>query len=199
MADCTQFDVILLLADRLERALKSARDTLKKARYKFQNAAIATEQRELFGYGPRATKGKGKKKARASPWTKQFYCLAYCDQDHVPVTEGELDDLYHAGLGQKKITVPDMNTITNSRLRSIIIDNFPPLRDAGGFDFLRCIPNTKRLEPFSELAQTNPQVLQERAQKGKVFVRPVQRDLLTSSTKKPHVHVCADCFFCILL
>ena len=138
----------------------------------------------------KSTKGSTKaktKKTRPCPWTKQFYCLAYCDQDHVPVTDDELDELYHAGLGIKKITVPNMNTITNSRLRSIIVENFPSLSDAGGFDYLRCIPNTKRLEPFSELAQTNPHVLQERAQKGKVFIRPVQRDLVVQSSKKPRV------------
>ena len=40
-----------------------------------------------------------KKKARPSSWKKQFYCLAYCDQDQVPLSEEELDELYHAGLG----------------------------------------------------------------------------------------------------
>ena len=131
-------------------------------------------------------KGKGKKKARPSPWTKQFYCLAYCDQEHVPVSEEELDELYHAGLGLKKITIPDINAVSNSHFRSVIMENFPPLQEAGGFDFLRCVPNTKRLEPFSQLAQTNPQVLQERAHKSKVFVRPVQMDLLRPSKKRLH-------------
>ena len=77
------------------------------------------------------------------------------------MTEEELDEVYHAGLGLKKITVPDMNTISNSSLRGIIMDNIPSLREAGVFDFLRCIPNAKRLEPFSEVAQTNPRILQE--------------------------------------
>lgn len=81
--------------DRFERALNSARETLKRARQKFHSTAIASE---LFGYGDKCSKGK--KKARPSPWTKQFYCLAYCDQDRVPVTE---EGLYHAGLGLKKI------------------------------------------------------------------------------------------------
>ena len=176
--------------DRFQRALNSARETLKRARQRFQSTAIANEQKELFGHGDRSSKSsKGKKKARPSPWTKQFYCVAYCDQEHVPVTEEELDELYHAGLGLKKITVPDMNTIGNSSLRGIIMDNFPSLREAGGFDFLRCIPNTKRLEAFSEVAQTNPHILQERAQKGKVFVRPVQKDLLPAK-KKAHVRHC---------
>ena len=171
--------------DRFERALKSARETLKRARYNFQSAAIASEQKELFGYCSKTSKGK--KKARPSPWTKQFYCLAYCDQDHVPLSEEELDELYHAGLGMKKITFPDMNTTNNSCFRSIIIENYPALHNGGGFEFLQCVPNTKRLEPFSEVAQRNPHVLQERAQKGKVFIRPLQRDLLRSLPKRPQV------------
>lgn len=103
----------------------------------------------------------------------------------MPVSEEELDELYHAGLGIKKITIPDMNTINHHRFRHIIVENFPVLREAGGFDFLRCVPNTKRLELFSDVAQHDPHVLQERAQKGKVFIRPLQKDLLLS--KKPRV------------
>ena len=41
-----------------------------------------------------------------------------------------------------------MNTLKNHHFRSIIIENFPSLREAGGFDFLCCSPNTKYLEPF---------------------------------------------------
>ena len=66
---------------------------MRKARAQFQNSAIATEHKELFGHRGKGVKGsKGKKKARPSPWTKQFFCLAYCDQDRVPVAEEELDD-----------------------------------------------------------------------------------------------------------
>ena len=80
--------------DRFERALESARDTLRRARAQIQSSAIATEQKELFGHRGKSVRGsKGKKKARPCPWTKQFYCLAYCDQDRVPVTEDELDEL----------------------------------------------------------------------------------------------------------
>ena len=131
----TRFGLLVLsFLDRFERALNSARETLKRARQRFHSTAIATEQKELFGYGDKSSKGK--KKVCPSPWTKQFYCLAYCNQDHVPVTE---DELYHAGLGLKKIIVPDMNTLNNHHFRSIIIENLPSLREAGGFYFLRCI------------------------------------------------------------
>ena len=113
----TRFRLLVLsFLDPFERALNnSARETLKRARQRFHSTAIATEQKELFGYGDKSSRcSKGKKKVRPSPWTKQFYCLAYCNQDHVPVTE---DELYHAGLGLKKITVPDMNTLNNHHFR----------------------------------------------------------------------------------
>ena len=87
----------------------------------------------------------------------------------------------------KKITFPDFTEISNTHFRKIIVENFPLLSNAGGFEFLRCIPNTKQLEPFSELAQTNPQILQERSHKGKVFIRPVQEDLMATLRKKPKV------------
>ena len=121
------------------------------------------------------------------PWTKQFVCLGYCDQSQVPLADEDLDELFHAGLGVKKITIPDINDISITRLRKIIVDNFPPLQRAGGFDFLRCVPNTKKLEPYSELAQTNPKILQERSNKGKIYIRPVQRDLISSARKTTHV------------
>ena len=133
---------------------------------------------------------KGKKKCCPTPWTKQFYCLGYCNQDQVPYNDEELDELYHAGLGIKKITIADMNGLTNSRFRKIIVDNYPLLKEAGGFEFLRCVHNSKRLELFSELAQANPQVLQERSHKGRIYVRHVQKDLLQSTSptlKKPCV------------
>ena len=161
---------------------------MRKARSQFQNAAIAKEHKELFGHGKRSKGSKGKK-PRSSPWTKQFYCLAYCDQERVPMTDDELDELYHAGLGLKKIAIPDMNAVNNSSFRKIIIDSFPLLKQSGGFEYLRCIPNSKRLELFSELAQSNPKVLQERSQKGKIFIRPVHSDLVLPPEKKSHVRL----------
>lgn len=131
----------LFILDRFEKALESAREILRKARSTFQEAAIATEHTELFGYGGKSVKGKGKgvrgkKKSRAVPWTKQFYCQAYSDQYRVPTTDEELDELYHAGLGLKKIKIPVIRSITNNHFRKIIVNNFPPFAEAGGFDFL---------------------------------------------------------------
>ena len=88
------------------------------------------------------------------------------------------------------ISIPDINDICNSHFRKIIVENFPPLEKAGGFELLRCVPNTKQLELYSELAQSNPKVLQERSNKGKIYIRPVQRDMIVPSRKTMHVRSC---------
>ena len=90
-----------LYTDRFERALESARETLKRARSRFHGAAISKEQKDLFGHRGktvRATKGK---KQWPVPWPKQFVCLAYFDQAKVPLSDEEIDELYHSGLGMK--------------------------------------------------------------------------------------------------
>jgi len=45
--------------DQFDQALDSARETLRKALLQFQNAAIATEHKELFGYYGKSGRGKG--------------------------------------------------------------------------------------------------------------------------------------------
>ena len=42
-------EVLDFSPERFDRALDSARETLRKARSQFQNAAIATEHKELLG------------------------------------------------------------------------------------------------------------------------------------------------------
>ena len=124
-----------------------------------------------------------KEKKCPLPWTKQIVCLAYCDQSRVPTFDEELNELYHAGLRMKKITISDINNVTNNAFKKF----YPALERAGGFEYLRCVPNIKQLELYSELAQSNPKILQERSNKGKVYIRLVQRDLIQSARKTAHV------------
>ena len=59
----TRFRLLVLsFLDPFERALNnSARETLKRVRQRFHSTAIATEQKELFGYGDKSSKcSKGK-------------------------------------------------------------------------------------------------------------------------------------------
>lgn len=54
--------------------------------------------------------------------------------------------LKEAGLGKKIVTIPDINC-SSETFQKILLESFPKLSDAGGFEFLRCIHNTRDLEP----------------------------------------------------
>ena len=36
-------------------------------------------------------------------WKHRFVCLAYCDQNKIPTTDMEKNDLLQAGLGEKEV------------------------------------------------------------------------------------------------
>ena len=57
------------------------------------------------------------------------------------------DLLIEAGLGPKIFSVPLCSS--GEEFREIILSKFPKLKDGGGFDLLRCIPNTKHLHVIS--------------------------------------------------
>ena len=55
---------------------------------------------------------------------------------------------------------------------------FPSLNGCGGFEFLRCISNTKDLEVIRLSVAQSPKLLREMIANGRVFIRPIQRDLV---------------------
>ena len=87
---------------------------------------------------------KKKKKSKSDTWMAKFVCLANKDQTSVPLSDTDKIDLIEAGLGEKKIQI-DLNYAT-MQFQSKILNEFPKLEDAGGFELLRCIPITKKLE-----------------------------------------------------
>jgi len=61
-------------------------------------------------------------------------------------------------------------------------DGFPALKDFGGFELLRCVPNCRLLEPI----QVNIDVksLKSAIGQGKIFIRPIQRNLSVIPVKR---------------
>lgn len=49
--------------------------------------------------------------------------------------------LVDAGLGEKKIDIPDIDC-TATNFHTLLIEAFPKLVDAGGFELMRCIANS---------------------------------------------------------
>ena len=77
-----------------------------------RNNLIAAEQRHNFGGRRRCTgpgeRGKPKRIKTSNTWTHKFVCLASTEQEKPCSSITEKNELILAGLGEKKITVPNV-------------------------------------------------------------------------------------------
>ena len=58
-----------------------------------------------------------------------------------------------------------------------VIATFPKLEDCGGFDVLRCVPNSKNLESIPVDVRYLPHLLKTVVSSGRPFIGPIQQDL----------------------
>ena len=116
------------------------------------------------------------KKAKASEWRHRFVCLANPEQQRIPTTDNEKDELYKAGLGEKLIEFNNINADAE-QIRDVLYTAFPKLENAGGFVLCKCIANTRNLEAMSQLSWISLQVLKERVGTSRTYIRPLQRSL----------------------
>ena len=89
---------------------------------------------------------KTQKCPRVSSWTHRFVCLSQCHQETIPTTESAKDALLEAGLGEKKIVIPDVNSSAED-FRSVLYEAYPKLKEAGGFLFAKCRSNSRLGDP----------------------------------------------------
>ncbi len=115
------------------------------------------------------------KRPKFCSWAHKFVCLASCCQEKVPSPIMK-EDLLSAGLGEKKITIPDIDC-TTSQFHEVLMDSFTKLRSAGGFELLRCIPNTRDLEGIPSPVCHSPRLLRSQMGAARIYVRPIQVDL----------------------
>ena len=57
-------------------------------------------------------------------YTHRFFCLSKCKQENIPMTDREKDALLEAGLGEKKITIADIE-INGEKFRELILEEYP--------------------------------------------------------------------------
>ena len=74
---------------------------------------------------------------------------------------------------------PKLDT-TADEFRDILYEGFPRLRDGGGYQFLKCIPNSRQLEPLSGLVMSSPMLLKQRVGATRTYIRPLQQNLDTT-------------------
>jgi len=120
-------------------------------------------------------------------WRHKFVCLAYVGQQKAPTTDAEKDELFQAGLGEREV-VFECCDVDHEQMKDKLYEIFPRLKEGGGFQLLKCLPNSRMLELLSMAAHTSPAVLKERVGKARTYIRPIQRDLdLTPVEVKPTV------------
>ena len=129
-------------------------------------------------------KGKGKK-VRLQSGSLKMVCLSGTGDCRVPSSIRAKETLLEAGLGEKKVIVPDVSC-SKEDFRSTIVSAFPKLEECGGFELLRCVANTKNLDVISTDIAQSPKLLRSIIECGRVFIRPIQKSLdLTPIEVKP--------------
>ena len=123
-----------------------------------------------------------KNKSKKSAWQHKFVCLAHIGQEKVPLREKEKDELFVAGLGGKELEFDNLEA-SEEEFQETIFEGFPQLRDGGGYQFLRCIPNSRILEPLSGFVMSSPSVLKQRVGTARTYIRPLQRNLDTTPVR----------------
>ena len=114
---------------------------------------------------------------RKNTWTRAFVCLAFSEQNALPSTSERIT-LTLNGLGEKKLQFPCNGNA--AQVHEVIIDAFPALQTAGGYEVLRtvdgrskdliCIPT-----PASGISVP---FLKSVLGQAKGFLRPLQKDIV---------------------
>lgn len=86
--------------------------------------SIAAEQRHNFGKRRRGSSSASStpsgqaKFPRLQTWTHRFVCLPKANNDRIPSTVVEQNEIIQAGLWEKKISIPDIDCGTKNFMKS---------------------------------------------------------------------------------
>ena len=160
---CTSPGYKSTTVEAANQAITMLRENYSKG--KSRKRAIKTEMGSLFN-----------KKHKGIEWKHRFVCLADHEQQRIPTTDTEKDALYKAGLGEKMVEFEDMEA-NAEEIRDLLYCVFPKLKSSGGFVLCKCMPNTRTLEPLSQVAWSSVQRLKERVGNSRTYIRPLQKTL----------------------
>lgn len=175
------------IREKAARAVKALRTpVLGSKKRKFPADAEDQEMEYLFLFPKKRKLGK-RAIRKQSVWKHRFVCLAYTDQTRIPTSDLEKDELLEAGLGEKEIEFFSQD-MSFEDIKDVLYDEFPRLRDGGGFQLLKGVANSHKLEPLSKMVYTSLKVLRQRVGQGRTYIRPIQRHLdITPIFKVPDV------------
>lgn len=147
-----------------------------------RKVAVAQEHSKNFTpYGkgkhpPPSSRLPVKKRPKCQSWTHVFLCVPSRDASTAPRKVSERQVLIEAGLWEKRISFSNIDC-SAEEYRDQLFTEFQKLRDAGGYELMRCVPNSNHLENLGAQAMVSPRSTHEFVGRPKVYIRPIQRDL----------------------
>ena len=158
---------------------------------------VRAEQSGLFNWK------KKKVSSEAISWTHKFVCLSSTSAERVPTSQLERLVLEEAGLGEKTVTVPDI-TCSPEEFHLLLLTTYPKLDSGGGFELLRCKPQSRDLLLIGPRISNSPRLLKRQVGNGKVYMRPIQRDLSLEEVTSDEVEGVGsppsnDCMYSMIL
>ena len=178
-----------MLIGRWRSAVSRYEDTISLLQ-EARSSSIAVEQRHNFGKRRRPSRidiGKSKQAKIANSWSHKFICLAYTDQDKSCSSTPEKTELILAGLGEKNITINDVDC-SPKEFRDCITAAFPKLAAGGGFEYLKCAPSTRKLEVIPFHICNSVRRLRAWIGNAKVYLRPIQMNLDLTASEELNGH-----------
>lgn len=106
----------------------------------------------------------------------QLFCLAYRDQERIPTSEYDKEELFQADLGEKEVEFPTLD-MSDEQFKEVLLSYFPRLRQGGGYQLLKGLPNSRKLEVLPSVVYTSPAALKQQVGTSRTYMRPIQRDL----------------------
>lgn len=139
-----------------------------------RNTSIAAEQRHNFGKRrSTACLANQAKKLKSVTWTHNFVCLSETNDEKVPATSMAKNALILAGLGEKRVTIPNIDC-SAKEFQEVLYAEFPKLRHGGGVEFLKSTQSTRKLEPIPFTTSASPRLLRSYVGAARVYIRPMQ-------------------------
>ena len=173
------------VASSCSRAVNTLRSIRESLAHSSRNVEVHDEQKSNFAPYNRQ---HSKKQSKPQSWTVKVFCLSSKFARKVPVTIYERETLVASGLGEKKVVIPNIDCSWDD-FKDVLCMEFPKLKSIGGFEILRCIPNTKDLEVISSTISQSPKLLKGVIANGRIFIRPIQKDLVLDEELLPSSQV----------
>ena len=82
----------------------------------------------------------------------------------------------------KRVAFTDMNA-SAAEFKGLLLETFPKLKDGGGYQLFKGLPNSRNLEVLSLAVHTSPSLLRQCVGDSRTYIRPIQKDLDLTSTE----------------